>query len=268
VTKSSPPPGDKSPEITVSTRPSLVFVHGICHGSWCWEDNFVGYFTALGWDCHAVTLRGHDHSSRQEAMRHRIADYVADVRAVTNALASPPILVGHSMGGYVVQKYLEQTPAAGAVLLAAMPPRGGLLSPLLWRNLFRLSVNMARSDLRRSFDTPERCRNVFFSKHTPERTVVQATRRLSQESTLAALDMLGGDRVRLQEVCDTPILVMGAAEDRIFGAAQVKRTARRYGTSAVIVDRTGHDMMLEPTWEFTASHIATWLRQHCDVSQS
>lgn len=245
-----------------STRPALVFVHGICHGAWCWEDHFIDYFSARGWDCLAVTLRGHDSADPSpRALRHRIADYVADVRAVTTVLPSSPVLIGHSMGGYIVQKYLQSAPAAAAVLLAAMPPRAGLLSPLLWRHPLRLAASMARGNMLRAFNTPARCREVFFSKHTPGHTVENALRRLTPESSRAGMDMLGGDRVRLPLADDVPVLVMGAAEDRIFHVSQINRTAQRYGTTAVIVAQTGHDMMLEPTWNITAGHIDSWLSQ-------
>ena len=40
--------------------------------------------------------------------------------------AGQGILVGHSMGGLVVQKYLEQNPAQGAALMASFPPQGTL----------------------------------------------------------------------------------------------------------------------------------------------
>ena len=34
------------------------------------------------------------------------------------------LLIGHSLGGFVVQKYLESHDAPGAVLLASIPPSG------------------------------------------------------------------------------------------------------------------------------------------------
>lgn len=40
------------------TRPPLVFVHGSYHGAWCWRENFMPYFSAAGYDCYAISLRG------------------------------------------------------------------------------------------------------------------------------------------------------------------------------------------------------------------
>ncbi len=48
-------------------------------------------------------------------------DYVEDVRRAAAEFPEPPILVGHSMGGVLVQRYLEDHPAPGAVLMAPVP---------------------------------------------------------------------------------------------------------------------------------------------------
>ena len=55
-----------------------------------------------------------------------IADYVEDVASLVEALPTGPVVIGHSMGGYIVQKYLESQAAPAGVLLASMPPRGAL----------------------------------------------------------------------------------------------------------------------------------------------
>ena len=43
---------------------------------------------------------------------------------MASQLPAPPVLIGHSMGGMVAQKYLESHEAAGLVLMASVPPQG------------------------------------------------------------------------------------------------------------------------------------------------
>ncbi len=39
-----------------SPRPTpLLFVHG----AWCWAEHFLPYFSAKGYECHALSLWGH-----------------------------------------------------------------------------------------------------------------------------------------------------------------------------------------------------------------
>ena len=49
----------------------------------------------------AVDLRGHGRGAPADLSTTSMADYAEDVRAVVRTLASPPIVLGWSMGGLV-----------------------------------------------------------------------------------------------------------------------------------------------------------------------
>jgi pimeloyl-ACP methyl ester carboxylesterase len=103
----------------------LLFIHGALHGAWCWDVHFLDYFAQHGFAAHAVSLRGHGNSEGREKLRWtRISDYVADVAQVVQQLPRPPILIGHSMGAFIIQKYLEGHAAPAAVLLSSPSPAG------------------------------------------------------------------------------------------------------------------------------------------------
>lgn len=76
---------------TSSPQPTkLLFVHGAWHGTWCWEEHFLDYFTARGYRAYALDLRGHGRSDGRERLRwRRIPDYVEDVKRVADELPSP-----------------------------------------------------------------------------------------------------------------------------------------------------------------------------------
>ncbi len=103
--------GRRTPERPVP----LIFVHGAWHGAWCWDEHFPAYISAgLGYECLAPSLRGHGGSPGGARLnRARIADYVDDVAQVASTLDTPPVVIGHSMGGLVVQKYLAEHDAPG-----------------------------------------------------------------------------------------------------------------------------------------------------------
>src|SRR5438105_3578099 len=93
-------------------RAPILFVHGAWHGAWCWEDHFVPYFANRGWQVTALNLRAHGGPRERRGLRwKRIADYVEDLAAAAAALPEPPVVIGHSTGGLVGQKYLESHPA-------------------------------------------------------------------------------------------------------------------------------------------------------------
>ena len=103
----------------------LLFIHGAFTGAWCWEEHFLQFFAEAGFAAHALSLSGHGGSrGRDQLDTLSISDYVNDVREVVEQLPAPSILIGHSMGGFIVQKYLEQHTAPAAVLMCTVPPQG------------------------------------------------------------------------------------------------------------------------------------------------
>src|SRR5512144_1553366 len=102
----------------------LLFLHGAWHAAWCWE-NFLPYFAEQGYETHALSLRGHGNSEGRERIRWFSArDYVADLAQTVDGLGTPPVLIAHSMGGYITQKYLESYTLPAAVLLSSLPTVG------------------------------------------------------------------------------------------------------------------------------------------------
>ncbi len=129
----------KSGDGSISTP--LLFVHGAWHGAWCWGP-FLDYFSKHGYNSYALSLRGHGKSPNRKSLKTtRIDDYVEDVRQVVKTITtesgSRPALIGHSMGGLIVQKYLETDPdIPKAFLLAPVPLHG------VWQSALRLFLRL------------------------------------------------------------------------------------------------------------------------------
>jgi pimeloyl-ACP methyl ester carboxylesterase len=106
-------------------RAPILFVHGAFAGGWMWTDTFMPYLAAAGYPCYALSLRGHGGSDGHEHIDwHSVADYVDDIASVIAWLGVKPVLIGHSMGGFVIQKYLERHTVPGVALLCSVPPQG------------------------------------------------------------------------------------------------------------------------------------------------
>jgi pimeloyl-ACP methyl ester carboxylesterase len=236
----------------------IVLVHGAWHGNWCWDD-FAARLAGRGHAVRLAQLRGH--AKAPGRIWHRIRDYVADVQSVTSELADPPIVVGHSMGGFVVQKYLETGPAAAGVLMASAPPWGVIRSALRLAARHPLAFLKANLFLRLGplLATPALVRDLMFRADTPAEIVASCFSRIQDESYLAFLDMLFFLRARPRRI-RAPVLVLGAEHDPIFSIAQVQGTARAYRTQAEIFDGLGHNMMLDTGWERVADRIDAWAR--------
>lgn len=241
----------------------VVFVHGGWHGAWCWDEYFLSYFAAHGYPAYALSLRGHGRSAGRDRLRwNRIADYVADVAHVAGSLPRQPVLVGHSMGGFVVQKYLETRSAAGGVLMASVPPQG------VWSMTCKLArrypLAFVRAQLTLSLygavANAARVRDAFFSRSLPEDRLHTYTARMQEESYRGFLDMLCLDLPRAKPL-QIPLLVLGAERDTLLEPREVEATARAYNARAEIFPDLAHDMMLDERWEVVAARIVEWLKQ-------
>lgn len=241
----------------------LLFVHGAWHAAWCWDEHFLRYFARHGYPAHAVSLRGHGGSAGRERLRWTtIADYVADVAQAAVRLPQPPVVVGHSMGGHVVQKYLETHPAPGAVLLASVPHYGVL--PATVRFALRHPIAFARANLSLSLyplvGTLELKREAFFPREMPPSDLERYAGLIQDESYRAFLDMVILNLPRPRRV-KTPVLVIGGAEDGLFRQNEFRATARAYRTTAVLQPGGAHDLMLDPSWQTVADVILAWLSE-------
>jgi pimeloyl-ACP methyl ester carboxylesterase len=238
----------------------LLFIHGAWHAAWCWDEHFLGFFADRGYRAVALSFRGHGDSPTDKRLRDcSFADYLDDIASVARRLPSPPVLIGHSMGGALVQKYLEVNDAPAAVLMASSPPQGYLRSGLRWlrRHPWHFTKLSITGRSLPYVSTPELARKRFFSPNTPEELVVRYSSRLQEESARSGRDGLltlpKPTKVR------APVLVLGAHHDGSVTPEEVRATARAYCTEPVFFGDMGHNMMLEPGWPAVAQRIDDWL---------
>lgn len=239
----------------------LLFVHGMWHGAWCWDEFFLPFFADAGYPITALSLRGHA-GSEGKIRGNKIEDYVKDVEQVAAEFEAPPVVIGHSMGGFLTQKYLERNNAPAAVLLASNPYFG------LWPTFLRLAVQRpsillkvtAQLRLYPVVETPEAARWTLFGKDMPEEQLLKYHTKLNDESFRMFMDLLGLNLANPKKI-KTPLLILGAEFDNAITPDQVHATARGYGLQAEIFPNMAHDMMVETGWKSVAERILSWLKE-------
>ena len=238
----------------------LLFLHGAYLGAWCWAEYFLPYFAAQGYVCYALSFSGHGASKGREHLdSFGINDYVDDVVRVVTALPAPPVLIGHSMGGFVVQKYLEQHRLQGAVLMSSVPPQGLMASAfgmMFEKPRLLADLNRLMSGGRVGADT---LRQALFAQPIEAEALNRYLHLSQRESHRAIWDMTLFNLPHPSRVKDTPLLVLGAEFDQLIPESLVEMTARSYSVKAEILPRLGHGMMLERDWETVAGRIVARL---------
>ncbi|MCR9145000.1 MAG: alpha/beta hydrolase [bacterium] len=252
----------------------LLFVHGAWHGAWCWNEGFLQYFADRGFEVLALDLPGHDEQSMKSRKSIRglgARDYVEAVTAIADGCERTPILIGHSMGGYIVQKAMERLPrpASAMILLASVPPAG------VWRTTLKIALHYPLQFLEvlltlRLYPLVRKAghaRRHFFSPGVSDEDFARHHERIGDEAFRAFLDMLLLKLPRKKKIRGVPALVLGARQDQIFTPAEVQATAHAYHAELTIFPDMAHDMMLEPGWESVADCMIAWLRSF-DISDS
>lgn len=241
-------------------RPPLLFVHGAYVGAWTWVDHFLPWFAKQGYPSFAVSLRGHGGSHQRETIHwHSIADYVDDVFHTIDWLEEPPVLIGHSLGGFVVQRTLERRFAKGAVLMCSGPPQGMLAGQ--FHLLF--SQPAALLDLNQFFENgyknPNAMRDTLFAEPIEEVEFNRYLLRMQPESHRAILEIAMFHQAGLATLERPPILILGAERDNVVPPFLVQSTAHTYDLPCKIFRGMGHALTHEKSWERVATAIKNWL---------
>ena len=245
----------------------LLFVHGAFVGAWCWDEHFLPYFAQRGFAVHALSLRGHGGSTGRETLEATsVDDYESDVVRIARNIGVPLVLIGHSMGGMVVQRCMHRLNVAAAVLMAPVPPEGLLGSslmlaardPALFGELNQLQYGQQGLAKLHSM------RRSVFSDEIPDEEVARHLARMQPESQRAMFDLSWPQQFFIGRAMHVPALVLGGERDEFFTPAMIESTARIRGVRAQIFPGMAHAMMLEPHWQRVADRIIDWL--HGDAS--
>ncbi|MBI4843829.1 MAG: alpha/beta hydrolase [Nitrospirae bacterium] len=253
---------------------TIVMIHGMMAGPWCWED-YRNFFEAKGYRCVTPSLRYHDmdpvDAPHPQLGITGIQDYIEDLEKEILKLDTPPIIMGHSMGGLLAQILVSRNLVESAVLLCPAPPHGVIaLKPSAVRCFSDVLMTWGfwRKPFRFSFK-----KTVYSCLHLmPEKDQKEAYDKLVYESGRAAfeiglwfLDNKKATKVHPEDV-KCPLLVITGKEDRIIPASVVKKVADRYMGVSTYKEFTNHAHWVigEPGWEDIADYIYEWLGENVD----
>jgi len=238
--------------------PALLLLHGAACGAWVWAEGFGSRLAAAGFPVFAPTFnRGSTHRPAG------LADYADDARAAIAAIHRPVVIVGHSLGGLVAQRLLDQPGVAGIALLAPAPPEGlawanwrlAMADPPLWRAVARMTepgAGAAQGAL---------LRRALFSAAMPEAQALRHIARMGSESRSALLEAQAPQPVPPAWGVGKPAVIYGARRDPLVPPDAVVRTAAWHAAPFALLDGMAHAMMLDWGWEGLAERLLAWVEE-------
>jgi pimeloyl-ACP methyl ester carboxylesterase len=235
---------------TGQERPPLLFVHGLGHGAWCWE-HWQSAAADAGYSPYAVSLRGHG-GSPGRLRTARLGYYADDVIEVATSLPEPPVIVGHSMGGLVVQQVLARYAVRAAVLVAPIPAHPAVSS------LAAIARRHPTDALRIVVGGSLPLRPEYLFHELAEGDADKHADRCGGESPVVQYQLLL-HRPPRPPLGSPPVLVLATPDDRLVPIKGVRRTAARYGADVVEFRGMGHDLMLDARWREPLKAMLDWL---------
>lgn len=250
---------------------SIVFVHGMYMNPLCWEHWIVNY-QDKGYKCLAPAWPARDQPIETLRKNHpdmqlgkltlsNVLDHFTDI---IKTLDEKPILIGHSMGGLVVQLLLQGDLVAAGIAIDSAPPKGVFTTkwPFLKSNWPHITPFVSqKSPIEMTF---ERFQYTFVNtlpfaeqRAAYDRYVVPESRHVPRESLTARVDF---------KKPHPPLLLVAGSSDNLIPASLNRMNYAKYKQSPSVTDfmefagRT-HFIVGQKGWEEVAGFILFWLNE-------
>lgn len=247
----------------------VVFVHGMFMNPKGWEP-WVTYFTERGHRCLAPAWPMHEgdpatlRASPPEGLGALTLGAVVDAIAkVIDALDAPPVLVGHSMGGLVVQRLIASGRGAAGVCIDSAAPRG--VSALSWSFLKSNLpvVNPFKGDSVFQM-SPAHFHYTFCNTATAEESRAAWDAMVLPESRNVARSSGGADGAVDLAKPHAPLLFIAGELDNIIPAALNRKNHAAYtdkGSRRDFKEFPGrtHNICAQAGWQEVAAHVHAWI---------
>jgi len=200
-----------------------------------------------------------------------ITDHYADI---VQGLDHPPIIMGHSFGGLIVELLLDRGLGVAGVAISPAPVKGVLrIPPSQLRSAFPALGNPANR--KRTVElTPKQFRYAFTNTMSDEeaqaaydRYQVPGPARPLFQAAFANFNPNAANKVDFHRDDRPPLLVMGNDQDHTVPASVSKEAAKRLGKSKAVVDYKEwagrpHFTAGAPGWEDVADYALEWATRH------
>jgi pimeloyl-ACP methyl ester carboxylesterase len=234
-------------------------------------------FEERGYTVHIPTLRHHELPLDEGAAKIAslsLRDYVDDLVELVDSLDSPPLLVGHSMGGLLAQLVAARTRHAGVVAACTSPAGISAISPMLLRlgmrhflqsrpwakPVYPLTWKQFRKSTANA-QTEEHARELFAG-------LVCDSGRVMCEVGFSWLDRNKAATVNYSAIT-TPMLVIAGECDRILLPRMARQTAAHYQQAAYVeIPRSDHMVFSGEALPVTMSHIDNWIARNYALTTS
>jgi len=252
---------------------SIVFISGAFISNSCW-DEWITYFESRGYKCIAPAWPHKDASA--EELRNRpasdpmasntLVSLIDHYASIINSLPEKPVVIGHSIGGLIVQLMLQQELAIAGVAIHPFPPKGInrfwlLFLKAIWeamvlfttdRHTYLMSFSRWRYTIANGMDYEDQ-KELYYRYVTPE----------SKKVIREAFNCITNIDFKKPH---PPLLITSGSNDKLIPASQNYNNYKKYRNGSLLTEyiefkNHSHLVFGVPTWMEEPNCILHWLQE-------
>ncbi len=265
-------PGYSNDQPMNTSLNSIVFITGTFISNNCW-DEWIAYYESEGYKCIAPAWPYKD--APAEDLRNRpandaialntISSLTDHFAAIISKLPGKPILIGHSLGGLIVQLLLQRELGVAGIAIHSFPPRG--------INRFRFSFLKAIWETMMLFTPGRETYLVSFRKWKfafVNGVDCEQQKELYYRYAIPESKKIIRDTFKCSTKADfrkihTPLLFTSGSNDKLVPASLNYSNYKKYATGNSVTgykEFKGHTHLIFglPAWKDEADFILYWLQ--------
>lgn len=253
-------------------KSSIIFIHGMFQNPKSW-DNWMNFFKARDFKCTApawpfheglpTDLRSFPPEQLGTLQLHQVVNLMEDLATSED---EKPIVIGHSVGGLVVQLLVSRGFAKMGVAIDSVGPNSMfafdwgfiknsalIANPFMGDDLFIMDPESFHASFANTVSAEES--DDLWSKYA-----VNDSRNVLRDcmSEAAHIDV---------EQSHAPLLFISGSDDQIIPPSLNQKNVKAYTDEDSITEfkefpARGHAICIQPGWEEVAEYVAAWLSKN------
>jgi len=251
---------------------TIVFVHGMFQNPRSWA-NWINYFETKGYTCVApawplhegepATLRQNPPAGLGELSLDEI---VTKIEGVISTQSERPIVIGHSVGGLIVQLLANKNLIAAGVAIDSVAPNAMLSFDWGFFKNSALITNPLKGDQPFLMDE-DSFHSSFANTLTKQQSDAAFRDYATHDSRNVLRDCMGSSGKVDLDLPHMPLLFIGGEKDQIIPPQLNEKNVKAYTDIDSITDykefpNRSHYICGEPGWEEVAGYTYEWLQSN------
>ncbi len=256
---------------------NIVLVHGLWMTPLSFE-YWAHHFGERGYRVHAPGWPGMEQDIRglrrfpESFASLGIRQIVEHYERIVLGLEEPPVLVGHGLGGLVVQALLDRGLGSSGVAIASAPIRGIWTLPYTKMRVAMPQLLAVRYTGRCVRLTAGQFHRAFMNNASRDeatwnydRYVVPGPSRVLLQAELANFNPFADTAINVRRNSRAPLLMIAATLDRLAPPSMVRANVRAYRDSIATTEYKefpgrAHFMIAQSGWQEIADYALRWVQ--------